>query len=566
MTRAVSSDDLVVPKEEAAAPQQASAAGPNPYAAPASDGVGDGRAPAAAAPDADSTAREAGRGGLAIAVAKVSFILVGFVQQLVFPRVLDEAGYGAVSRMLAVVSIVNNVVVATSLQGVSRFVAQAKSGEDEFAVRRTLSVHAVIALTVSTLFALLAGTIADWVEAPRAATPLRVAAGVVLCYGVYAPLVGALNGRKRFRDQAGLDIFYGISRTIAMTGGAYLFARFLGGDGALGAAVGFVAAATLIVPIAVWRNGIGRSGGADPRLGEYLKFLLPVFVAQLGLNLLLHLDMLLLSNAAGEHARLLGLSHKEADKLLAPYAASKLFGLLPYQLLMSVQFVLFPMLAKASSEGDAERVRGLTRVGIRLALILTGLFAGTIASLAPSLVRFAYPDNIAAQAVPLIRLYAVGLAGLAMLGVTSSALAGLKRASLSMAATWGAVVLVAAGILVARRDAAFGPELLRMTAYATGGAMLVAGVMGALLLRLTANALVRPLTFVRVVLAMGVTVGIGTFVPWMGKLIVPLQAAAMGVLYLVTLLLTRELGPADLALVKVVLRRKSPPTSSKVAL
>ena len=33
-----------------------------------------------------------------------------------------------------------------------------------------------------------AGTVANTVEAPQAAVPLRIAAGVVLAYGVYAPL------------------------------------------------------------------------------------------------------------------------------------------------------------------------------------------------------------------------------------------------------------------------------------------------------------------------------------------------------------------------------------------
>jgi O-antigen/teichoic acid export membrane protein len=102
------------------------------------------------------------------------------------------------------------------------------------------------------------------------------------------------------------------------------------------------------------RTGIGKAAtnarDAKPSASEYLKFLLPLIVAQAGLNLLLQTDLLLLSEAAGEHARTTGLDAKEADKLLAPYRAVQLFGFLPYQLLMSVQFVLFPLLAKASAE------------------------------------------------------------------------------------------------------------------------------------------------------------------------------------------------------------------------
>lgn len=511
---------------------------------------------AVAAEQKGAAAREAGRGGIAIAVAKISFVLVGFVQQLVLPRVLDEAGFGATSRMLSIVSVINNVIVATSLQGVSRMVAAAPEERQATTFRATLQMHAVIAIVASTAFALLASNIADWVSAPSAATPLRVAAGVVLCYGVYAPLVGALNGRRRFVDQAGLDIFYGISRTVLMCSGAYIFARILGHDGALGAALGFVAAAALIIPVAIKRGGIGIKGPGGPSAREYLGFLLPVALAQGGLNLLLQADFLLLSNVAGDYAAQMGLDPKEADKLLGPYRASQLFGFLPYQLLMSVQFVLFPMLAKAHGEGDAEGVKRLTRSGVRTALVLTGLIAGSVGAIAPHLIRFAFPEPIADGGVPFVRQYVIGLSALAILGVSSSALASLRRERLSMALTWLAAGLVIGAILLTRGSATFGPDLLRATAFATAGAMLVAGVLSAVLLWRAAGALVAPLSLVRVLAAGAITVAVGSFIPYMGKAIVPLLGIGMVVLYVGALIALRELTGADLAMLKNVLARR----------
>lgn len=501
-------------------------------------------------------AREAGRGGIAIAVAKVSFVLVGFVQQLIFPRILDEAGYGAVSRMLAVVSVVNNVVVAMSIQGVSRMVAAAEGERQGQAFRATLRIHSILAVITATAFALLAGALASWVEAPRAATPLRVGACVVLCYGVYAPLVGSLNGRRKFLDQAGLDIFYGISRTAAMTGCAFIFAKLLGADGSLGAAIGFAAAAALIVPIAISRSGLGKAGAGGPSAKEYLMFLLPVIAAQAGLNLLLQADFLLLSNAAGKYARELGLDHKEADKLLAPYRAAQLFGFLPFQLLMSVQFVLFPLLAKAHGEGDREGVARLTRSGVRTAFVLTGLIAGTVASVAPHLLRFAFPQNIAEGGVPFVRFYVLGMSSLSIVGVASAALAGLRKERWSMALTWISVGAVAATILATRKSDAFGPELLKSTAFATAGAMTLSAVIAAGLLRKAAGGFVSPLSFVRVLLAVAITVGVGSFLPYKGKLLVPIFAGVMALLYLGALVVLRELTQADLALVKNVLGRR----------
>jgi hypothetical protein len=48
---------------------------------------------------------------------------------------------------------------------------------------------------------------------------------IVLLYGVYAPLVGSLNGRRRFLEQAGLDIGYGALRTAGLVGGEFAFAK-----------------------------------------------------------------------------------------------------------------------------------------------------------------------------------------------------------------------------------------------------------------------------------------------------------------------------------------------------
>ncbi len=507
----------------------------------------------------ESTAKTAGRGGIAIAVAKISFVLLGFIQQLIFPRVLDEAGYGSVSRMLAVVSIVNNVVVATSLQGVSRMVAAAAEGADEIAFRQTLRIHAVLALFVSTTFALLAGTIADWIEAPHAATPLRIAAGVVLCYGVYAPLVGALNGRRRFVTQAGLDIFYGVSRTIAMTVAAWAFAHILHLDGAIGAATGFVAAALLIVPIAVSRTGIGKAAtnarDAKPSASEYLKFLLPLIVAQAGLNLLLQTDLLLLSEAAGEHARTTGLDAKEADKLLAPYRAVQLFGFLPYQLLMSVQFVLFPLLAKASAENKPHEVTAFTRQGMRLAFVLTGAIAGTIAALGPHVLRFAFPDSIAAGGAPFVRMYVLGLSSLSILGVASAALVSLRKERWSVMLTWITVAAIAGAIVLTRPSGAFGGLLLFTTARASAIGMVLSAIVAAVLVRRAAGGFAPPLAIVRVGIATAVVMGLGFVMPFMGKLLVPVQAGALVLVYFGVLIATGEVGKGDLALVKKVLGR-----------
>lgn len=500
-----------------------------------------------------SAARTAGRGGLAIAVAKVSFIVFGFAQQLILERLLGQSGYGQISRVLAIVGVVNNVVVATALQGVSRAVSSVPDKDAASAFARTLRVHVVIALVLSTGFALAAGTIAAQVGAPHIATPLRIVAAVVLLYGIYAPLVGSLNGRRRFVDQAGLDIGYGLMRTVLLGGGAFVFVR-MSQNGALGATLGFVSAAAIIVPIALTRSGIGRAGDAGPSAREYLGFLAPLALGQYFLNQLLQTDFMLLSRFAGQAAEREGHSAEAADALIAVYRGVQLFSFLPYQLLMSVSFVLFPMLARARAERDEAAVENYTRAGIRIAFVLTGLLSGVISALAPQLLRFAFKaEAIHQQGGPVLRVLALGMGAFAILGISGAALTGLGRERISAAFNALAVMLVAAGCTLVTTRASFGPDMLMHTAISTSIAMLLVAFVAAIALYREAHAFVAPLSLGRVALAVAVTVALGSRLPWLGKLFVPAVAIVPAAIYFVVLVVTGELGKQDLSMVKKVL-------------
>ncbi len=505
---------------------------------------------AAATTAKDTTTRSAGRGGLAIAFAKVSFIIFGFAQQLVLERLLGQAGYGQISRVLAIVGVLNNVVVATAIQGVSRAVSTAPEDQVDSAFARTLRVHVVIAVVLSLGFALTAGTIASAIGAPHISTPLRFVAAVVLLYGIYAPLVGSLNGRRKFLDQAGLDIGYGFIRTVGMAVGAFTLLR-LGGSGTLGATLGFISAALFIVPIAVIRSGVGRMGSSGPTARDYLGFLAPLAFGQVSLSLLLQTDFLLLSRFAGQAT---AGDTTAADALTGTYRGVQLFSFLPYQLLMSVSFVLFPMLARARAERNDDDVAAYTRAGVRIALVLTGLVSGTISSLAPHVLRFAYKSNaIWEQGGPVLRVLAIGMGSFAMLGISSAALTSLGRERASAVLNAIAVVLVAAGCSLVTPRASFGQEMLFYTAISTSTALTLCSVVAAFGLRREARAFVSPLSLVRVLFAVALTVVIGAQLPWLGKPAVLAQGLAMGTLYMAVLVVTGELGKQDLATVKKVL-------------
>ncbi|MFO0591568.1 MAG: lipopolysaccharide biosynthesis protein [Polyangiaceae bacterium] len=508
----------------------------------------------AGAPPQEDAARTAGRGGLVIVAAKVLFIFYGFAQQILLQHLLGEAGYGKVSFVNATVSVVNNVMVAASIQGVSRTVASAPIESVGQLYRRVLGYHAVIAVIMAAGFAAAAGVITSTFHNEDVTTPLRVVSLIVLLYGIYAPIVGSLNGRKRFVDQGGLDIVYGALRTIGIALGVVFFLR-AGLGGTLGFCAGFVGAATLILPASMWRAGLGKSGGTEPPIGKYLGFLLPVVIAQAFLNLLLRTDFFLLRYFAGHIAAEQHAPQEIADGLLGVYQGVQIYAFLPFQLLMSITFILFPMLARAHADKDAAAVRDYTRAGVRLSFVFTGLICGTVSALSMHVLRLTSPEGIWKNGADALRILAIGMGPLSVLGISSAVLTSLGRERAAAALTALAVAAVAAGCWILLPGAELTDGMLVRTAIAASAGLFAAMVIGAFLVQRTAGGFVPTLTVVRVPIAIAVTVLAGWKMPWLGKVAVVPQAAAIALVYVIVLIASRELGSADLAVVKRALSR-----------
>jgi stage V sporulation protein B len=510
-------------------------------------------------PRSEDIAARAGRGGVAVLGAKVYFILAGFVQQPLLKALIGLDGYGALSRVLVVANVVNNVVVTSSTQGVSRVVASAGDRDPE-ALRGALRVHVPLAVVAGTVFALAAPLVARFQRAPHIEAPLLAAAVVVLLYGLYAPLVGALNGRGQFGRQAMLDTTFATLRTVALLGGGWLLVRS-GGAGELGAMVGFACAAALIVPVALRWSGTGRT--ANPvvvRAGPYLAGLVPLSLAQLFTNALMQIDLALLGRFLSAAATDTGLveeaARKAADEWVGVYRACQLFAFLPYQLLLSITQVLFPMLAKARAEGDTEAVRTYTARGVRLAAIVGGGLVATVAASPAALLRFAYGAEGAERGADTLRVLALGQSAFALMGISSAVLASLGRERRAALVTLVALVASTASCWLVVPGAPFGAPQLQASALAVSGALALGLALAAFEVRRAAGAFLPPLTGLRVAAAVALTTFAGRFVPPVGRLAAPLVAMGAAVVYALLLAASREVKGADLAAFGTLLRRR----------
>lgn len=512
-------------------------------------------AAAASASTASDVGRVSSRGGLAVTAAKVYFILAGLVQQVVLKAVLGLDGYGALSSALAAASITYNPLVSASLQGVSHAVATSSSVEREVSLRTALRAHSWIAVLAGAAFWLLAPLMGSAGGALHVVTGLRILSVVLVLYGVYAPLVGALNGMTRFGTQAALDALAATLRTIGLIFGALWLERAPMGsmEGVEGATLGFAASALVVLLVALARVGTGRAGTGGVKLSAYLRYLAPILLSQVLLNLLFQADQLLLRRFAADAALAAGMDPRAADSLVGAYRATQLFCFLPYQLVLAVAIVLFPLVAKAHRDGQREIVGGYVAQAMRLALLVGGMVVSVTASLAEPLLRLVFGADTAGLAAESMRILAPGLGSLALLGVLTAVLNALERPRLGLIVTGLAFVLVVVLCFSRARGVEFGTELLRQTAIATSAAMLAATCVAAWLVRRHAGRVLAPLTLLRALLALGAAfVGASLWPEPKGLMTLVASGVAVS-LYMLTLFVTGEVRARELARVSRML-------------
>jgi stage V sporulation protein B len=509
----------------------------------------------ARAAEPEDATRSAGRGGLAVAFAKIYFIVVGLVQQIALPRLLGLDGYGALASVLSIAGITYNPVTTTSIQSVSRAVAQATPSSEPGTIRRVLRVHAVFAVLLAVGFFLFAPFIARSVGASHVVGPLRILSAVMLLYGVYTPLIGVLNGQHKFVSQAALDVIAATLRTTGLIVGAFLFSR-RANLGVEGASVGFAVGAALILGAALLIVGVGKRGPSALSVRAHLLFALPVLLGQILFNLLLQADLTLLRRFASEAAIAQGLPGTAADPLVGAYRATQLFSFLPYQLLIAVTFILFPMLATAARDGDRAAVARYVRTGVRLALLLAGLMVSVTAGLSDRLLYLVFGAQAAALGGPSLELLAVGFGGFAIFGVLTTVLNSLKHERESAIVTGVAATLVVALCYLRVRGAPFGADLLLFTAQATAAGLFVATLSAAFFVYRAAGAVAPPAALLRVLVAAAIAITVGRVLPHAGKILTPVYAVLVAFTYVVVLLISRELGPRDLETIRAVVSKR----------
>ena len=501
---------------------------------------------------AEKSARSAGRGVLSITGAKLYFIAAGYALQLLLPRLLGSPEtFGLFSSAMNVVSILNNVLIAATVQTVSKHVS-----EDLPHAGATLRQGLLLQLAVGSVLGGGLWALSPWLAGRVLLDPLlgpliSASALVVFCYALYAALIGSLNGRQRFAQQATLDAIFTTLRTLCMLGAAAL------GFGALGVLLGFGSAALGVLLLALLIVGNGARG-QQIAWKRWLSFMAPLWLYQLCLNLTLQVDLSVLKGsiaALGRDAGMLAAAAADmASRMAGFYRAAQTFAFVPYQLILSVSFVVFPMVSQAVSAGDHAASQRYIRTAMRFSLIVLLAIAAPVSGAASSVMRIAYGSAYLAGSSALAVL-SLGVVCFALFVIGATAISGAGRPALPAAIAALTVGVVVGCDLLLIRFVGVGEHTLMAAAAGTSLGMAFALVAIAIAVHMRFGAFIAPSSALRVLFAGGIGWLAAHAVQSHSALFALLALVTGGLSYLAALIATRELGSADLQMLKKIVRR-----------
>lgn len=500
--------------------------------------------------DKHEETRQAGRGLLWVGGGKVFFVATAFAVSVTLPHLFEERTFGLFSVVFGFFAMINNVLIASTLQTVSKFVSEDEARAPA-ALRQGLVVQAGIGLLLGGSVSLAAPWIAEGYFLNPDVTPLvRIAGGVAFAYAVYAALVGYLNGHRRFGAQARLDMTFSILRTTGLIGGASL------GVGALGAMGGFGAAAASILVVALVVVGVGKSGPGVPWKRWFL-FLAPIWLYQGALNGILQIDLQVLHFATTKLAREAAVVEPVAvgDRFVAFYRTAQYFAFVPYQLIIAVTFIVFPFVSKATSVGDDEAARRYIRNALRFSLLVLLSIATPIAGAAAGVLGIAFPDSYQV-AEGALSVLVFGQVAFALFVISATIVTGAGRPAVAATVALIALVVVVVATYSAIQIVGIeGDTALIATAIGTSMGTSVALLLIGVVVYRGFGAFVPPLSVLRGLAAGAVAFGVARIFPHESAL-TAFAALVVGFFaYGATLLVLREIGREEIgALMKIVRR------------
>jgi len=332
--------------------------------------------------ESQSDTAKVGRGVLWLTVAKAWYMISGMALLMIFPRIgggTDEeraALFGTYSVVVGVINPVTMMLILGTLQAVSKFVSE-KTTRYKAVLKTAIKMQFALGLLFSLLFYLAAPLVSRFLDDSALVEPLRIASVIIFFYAMYPVFIGGFNGTKRFTSQASMDICFATLKISLILGAVYF------GFGIKGAIGGFAATAIIMTTVSAlltlkYTNTNKRTTN-DISVKKLFKFEFWILIFAFLSNLLLNADILIVK------------SMSDIASEVGVYSAALQIARLPYVAVISVTFVLFPIISKATWSEDMATARNYIFTASRYSIIIVGLLAITLAACSEDVLRLVFP-------------------------------------------------------------------------------------------------------------------------------------------------------------------------------
>lgn len=484
-----------------------------------------------AAPNSD-VATTAGRGAIYITLAKIWFMVSGYGIAFTLAHLFTPEDYGIYKVVTNAVSIINAVIVTGTYQTVSKYISQEpfKAGSVK---SKALGLQVYVGGAAAAGFFLLAPVVAHFLNDARLTSYLRLASLITLAYSFYAVYTGYFNGQKRFPLQAAVDATYSTLKLVFIILLAWMGYGVMGGVGGFALAAGCV----LVVSAVIGRGG---SKTGDVRAGALFKFQSYLLLFTFLLTLLQKVDLMLIKALSSPDATI-------ASENAGYYGAAIDLANITYQIIISVTFVIFPLVSQSTFEDDRTRTQSYISNTLRYSLMTMALTATLFSANAGEVLRVVYPPAYQAGSRALA-IVAFGMLFFGFLYVLTTIISASGRPIVSVVIA--GITLVTSAILNALLIPPYG---LVGAAVATTVSMLMASAVALAYVGARFGALISIASTARIIGSAGVIYIASRVIVPTSKVMVVGQLAALGTCYCALLILTREIGRKDLRMIARVI-------------
>lgn len=464
------------------------------------------------------------QGTIFISFSKLYFIISGYAIYLALTRLLTPAEFGIYSLAISVISVINAILINSTMQTVSKFTSE----EEKFAeaVKNTsLKIELIIGSVIFAAFYLFSPLIALLLNDPNLTFDLKIASPMIIFYSLYSVFDGYFNGLKKFKTQALLGTLFSTVKLFLIITMVFLGFSVKGAIAGFTVSVAFIMITSLIV--------------SPPKPSEFTYDYKKIIIFQSWLivftlitNLLMSIDLFMLKS----------LSPKElSNSFSGYYAAALTIARVPFQAIAAVPMVIFPLISKASFAKEQLKIKNYITITFKYSIIFLTGCAVLISTNAHGLIKLLYTEKYSPAAAPL-SILAFGALLFSLLFISLSVISGSGDAKNSVRIAFFTITsaVILNYILIPR----FG---MIAAASATGSALAMGTIACFVYIKRKFGVIITFASFARILLSATFTYALSIIVKTDSFLLI-LKLGVYSSIYFILLLLLKEISFKELRL------------------